>query len=64
MITGPKKYLEFFAKYKERTLTVDDGLDLFQFLLDTDQQDIDSETAKMADYLIDEGFLYFIYSGD
>ena len=64
MITGPKKYLEFFAKYKKGTLPVDDGLELFQFLLDTDQQDIDTKTAQMADYLIAEGFLYFIYSGD
>lgn len=64
MITGPKKYQKFWHKWKQGTLTVDDGLDLFQFLLDTDQCWDEKESTDLAGYLLAEGFLYYIYSGE
>ena len=64
MITGPKKYQLYWTKWKQGLLTVDDGLDLFQFLLDTDQCWDDTDSANLAGYLLAEGFLYYVYSGD
>ena len=60
-ITGPPKYQQLLESYYQQQCSLDDGIALFQFLLDTDQCwdcDILSHTAS---YLLAEGFCYYVY---
>ena len=60
-ITGPPKYQQLLESYYQQQCSIDDGIALFQFLLDTDQCwdcDILSHTAS---YLLAEGYCYYVY---
>lgn len=58
----PKKYQDLLARHiREGLNDVDELVDLYQFLLDSEMiQEMSPRIKQMADYMIAEGFCYYI----
>jgi hypothetical protein len=61
-ITGPPKYQQLLESYYQQQCSLDDGIALFQFLLDTDQCWECEILSNTASYLLAEGYCYYVYS--
>ena len=48
--------------YEKGLCPLNEGISLFQFLLDTDQCWDDPVLTKTANYLMLEGFCYYVYT--
>lgn len=60
-ITAPKNIQDLWKKYqRQEQMQVNEVMELFQFLLDTDQCWEDQRLAQTARYYISEGFLYHV----
>lgn len=58
----PKKYQDLLAKHiREGLNDVDELVDLYQFLLDSEMiQEMSPQIQQRAQYMIAEGFCYYI----
>jgi hypothetical protein len=61
-IKAPQKYLELLTLYEKGLCPLNEGISLFQFLLDTDQCWDDPMLTKTAHYLMSEGYCYYVYT--
>lgn len=62
---GTPYYKGLFHKYtKGDAITVEEQCKLFQFILDTDQHKISDKIERTAEYMLAEGFLYYVHTGD
>jgi hypothetical protein len=61
-LSAPKRYQDLYERYTEGSepMSTNDVMELFQFLLDTDQVWDDDQLARTAQYYISEGFLYHV----
>ena len=60
-ITAPDNIQVLWKKWKRREkMTVDSVIELFQFLLDTNQHLKNPHTKQVAEYFIMEGFCYHV----
>lgn len=60
-ITAPDNIQDLWKSWKRREeMTVENVVELFQFLLDTDQHLKLPHTKQLAEYLIMEGFCYHV----
>ena len=61
-LVAPNQYKELLKLYESGKLPVSEGVALFQFLIDTEQCWDDVELSRVANYLISEGFCYYVYT--
>ena len=62
---GPEEYKLLFHRFmRNKQMTVDEQVKLFQFLVDTEQQTLSEKIEKTSEYMIAEGFLYYVHTGD
>ena len=62
---GPQEYKLVFHRFmRNKQITVEEQVELFQFILDTDQQTICDRIEKTSEYMLAEGFLYYVHTGD
>ena len=59
-IQGTKEIKDLWKKYQRGQLDWENGVNLFQYLLDTDQHLEDESLYKTARYLVAEGFCYYV----
>lgn len=61
-IKAPVKYMELLTLWEEGLCPLSEGISLFQFLLDTDQCWENEILSNTANYLVMEGYCYYVYA--